>query len=83
MIRDALQLQVKRTQPRGAGRQIDSSDSLESLAVRPREGHGAIPRDARSQAVPLDQGQLGEPLLDALMNVTEPLLEPQHLLTHH
>src|SRR4051812_2438503 len=83
MIRDALQLQIQGTQPRRARRYIDLCDSLESLTVRPREGHGGIPRDARSEAVTLDEGQLGEPLLDAFVDVTETLFESQHLLTHH
>src|SRR5262249_19556990 len=83
MIGDAFELQVQRTQPRGARWDIDVCDSLQCLTVGPREGHCRIPRDPCSEAVSFQKGQLCETLFDALVNVTEMLLESQDLLTDY
>src|SRR6187455_661671 len=53
-------------QPEGA-----RGERLERLAVGPRVGNGGITRDARGQAVALDEPRAREQLLDALVDVPQ------------
>ncbi len=83
VIRDALELERQRTQHQPSARHGDGRHVLERLAVGPRERHARVSRDARGEAVSVQDRQLGEAPLDALVHVAEALLEPQHLLADH
>ena len=54
---------------------------FEGLAIGPGECDSGIAGNPRREPMALERGELGEAPLDALVDVTEPLLEPQHLFT--
>ena len=58
-----------------------AAHAFERLAIRPRKRHGGIARDARGEPMALEERQLREAPLDALVRVAQPLLEPQHFFT--
>src|SRR5215472_13706735 len=73
VVGDALELQIQRPQPRRPRGNLDLSDSLDGLTIRPGEGHSRVPRDARCEPVPFQYRKLSEALLDAFVNVTQAL----------
>ncbi len=82
VVGDALELERERPQPRGARRQLDRAHLLERPAVRPRAGDGRVAGHAGGEAMPLEDRQIGEASLDALVHIAETLLEPEHLLAN-
>ena len=80
MIRDPLALERERTKPGGARRRCRRRDALERLRVRPRIRDGAVSRHASREPIRVAQRHLLESLFDALVNVTQPLLEAQDFL---
>src|SRR5215472_9297197 len=80
MIGNALELEIERAQPRSPWRDLDPGDALERLAIGPGEGYRGIARHARREAMGVEDVELREAPLDALVDVAEPLFEPQHFL---
>src|SRR6185437_2231091 len=80
VIRDPLALETERAKPDCARRRRDIREALDRLCVRPRVGDGAVPRDSSGELRAVDDRQRFEALLDALVRITEALLEAQHLL---
>ena len=82
VIRKTLQLQGKRSQPCCTRRYARSAHTFERLTIGPRECDSRIAGDPRGQPVAFEQGQLGESPLDALVHISEVLLEPENLFAH-
>ena len=83
VIRDALEFECERAEPRAAHGNRQAGCTFEGLAVGPRVGDGGVARDTRREPVALGESQLGEPALDSLVYVTEALLQPEYLFAHH
>ena len=80
MVGDALALETKGTQARRARRNGDPGDRLGRLRVGPRVGDGAVAGNAPGESVALCQRECFEALLDSLVDVAKPFLEPQDFL---
>ena len=82
VIGHPLALQRHRAQRQGAGGDNGASHRFQRRAVRPGEGDGRIPGEARGESVPFPLRELLEPLGHPLVRVAQALLEPEHLFAH-
>ena len=82
MIGKALELEAKRAQPDRTGGHEAFGHGLECLAVGPRERDRGVTRDARGEAMAFEDREFREALLDPLVHVAKPFLEPQHFLAY-
>ena len=82
VIGHPLALQRQGAQRCGTAWHGGAGDGLQRRAVRPGEGDGRVPGDARCEAVPLALRELLEPPGHPLVGEAQALLEPEHLLAH-
>ncbi len=83
VIGDALALEAERAQVQRARRHGQIGDRLRGLSVSPGIRHRAVAGHPAGKTVTIGETEPLETLLDALVHVAEPLLEPQHLFADH
>jgi hypothetical protein len=80
VVRDALALERERPQPQRPRGRHDPGESLDCHRVGPGVRDRAVAGDAPGERPAADEIAALEQLVDRLVRVAEPLLEPQHLL---
>jgi hypothetical protein len=83
VVGDALALEQECPQPRAATRHAGAGGALERHRVGPSIGDRAVARDPAGEACALGQAHRFEAPLDALVDVSEALLEAKHAFSHY
>src|SRR4029077_13389010 len=83
VVGDALALEEQRAQPQAATRRRCPGGAFERHCVGPGKRDRAVAPEPAGEAGPLGEADRFEAPLDALVDVSEALLEAQHAFSHH